>query len=377
MIKKILSIGLTLALTATTALVPAFAATESPYPDVASDATYASAVIALKDASIMVGDENGNFNPDQTVTRAEMAAIVSRLLGNESQASAITASGYTDVASGHWAAGYVGIASQYGIINGYGNGKFGPSDPVTIQQAAKMLVCSWGHSTEADAAGGYPDGYVAEAVNMSILQSTEGTTAAALRSQIAEMAYACMTNADQRQLTKVDTSLSQESTSDTTTPAQTSSADKAAVTKTLVNGGTYSLINDKSGLALSIHGSDTTSKSDSNMLLGTAAGNPNQCYTITLTDDGWYQLVPQSNTKLYVSANSTHPSNGTNVNVDTAKKNNYDSQGWYFEKVGNYYIIRNAADTNLVLTAQGVATLSRIKIETYQSGNLYQLWSLQ
>ena len=57
--------------------MPAFAL---EFSDVAEDADYAAAVDYISDLGIMVGDGTGRFNPDKTVTRAEMAATVCRML---------------------------------------------------------------------------------------------------------------------------------------------------------------------------------------------------------------------------------------------------------------------------------------------------------
>lgn len=47
---------------------------------------------------------------------------------------------FYDVGRDHWAYEYIKLMSNYKIINGYGNGKFGPSDAVSREQFAKMMV---------------------------------------------------------------------------------------------------------------------------------------------------------------------------------------------------------------------------------------------
>jgi hypothetical protein len=70
------------------------------------------------------------------MTRAQFAAITVRALGMTGQAS----SSFTDVPSWQWYAGWVGTATGYGIVNGYGDGKFGPEDKITREQAAAMVA---------------------------------------------------------------------------------------------------------------------------------------------------------------------------------------------------------------------------------------------
>jgi len=108
---------------------PALAA---PFPDVDENAKYADAVAYLSEVGIMCGDDKGNFNPDKTVTRAEMATIICNMLG---EADDITKTGgiFNDVPESHWASGYIAKAVSLKIISGYGDGSFGPDDTVTYE----------------------------------------------------------------------------------------------------------------------------------------------------------------------------------------------------------------------------------------------------
>ena len=171
-------------------VTPALATLDNPYPDVKDSAPYLDAVIKLYDYGIMKGDTSGNFNPDKTITREEFAAIVCRLLQEEEAALAIKTSTFSDVASGRWSAGYIARAAQLGIVSGYGGTRFGPTDPVTVEQAAKMLVCAWGYEDSALEAGGWPDGYLAEAEYHGILNGVKSASSApAKRWEVALMAY--------------------------------------------------------------------------------------------------------------------------------------------------------------------------------------------
>lgn len=130
----------------------------SPFPDVDENAEYAEAVEYLKDVGIMRGDDQGNFNPNKTVTRAEMATIICNMLGETENLTVSDA--FTDVPINHWANKYITKAKELGVISGYGNGKFGPNDTVTYAQVLTMLVNSVGLSEIAKQHGGYPDGYI-------------------------------------------------------------------------------------------------------------------------------------------------------------------------------------------------------------------------
>lgn len=145
------------------------AAVYSYFPDVPADAQYVDAVNELAEIGIFTGDEKGNFNPDNTITRAEFATVIVRLLGEEERAKMITTSSFTDVPATHWACGYVTVAVELGLVSGYGDGKFGPSDTLTYEQAITVLVRTWGFEDEAVVAGGWPDGYIAIAEDLQIL----------------------------------------------------------------------------------------------------------------------------------------------------------------------------------------------------------------
>ena len=137
-------------------ICPAFAA--SSFPDVDENAAYAEAVQYVNDMEIMQGDDKGNFNPDKNVTRAEMATIICRMLYED--ASATDGTVFSDVPASYWANGYIVKAAELGIISGYGNGKFGPSDTVTYEQAIAMVIRAKDLDEYAMAAGGYPSGYI-------------------------------------------------------------------------------------------------------------------------------------------------------------------------------------------------------------------------
>ena len=165
--------------------VPAAAAS---FPDVDETSEYADATDFLSRMQIMIGDEKGNFNPNKTVTRAEMAAIVCRACSvtDELKKSAE----FSDVPLWHWANSYVGKAAEMGIVNGYGGGRFGPSDNVTYEQAVTMLVRSGGLSDEAVRAGGYPDGFLSVAEKKGFLKGVQAAKGEPLsRADIAMILY--------------------------------------------------------------------------------------------------------------------------------------------------------------------------------------------
>jgi len=158
------------------------------YPDVDDNASYAEAVETLNVLGIMIGDDKGNFNPDASITRAETAAIVTRMKALVGVVAGGT--NFSDVPADHWAAGYINAAEQSGIINGYGDGNFGPSDPVTYEQVIKMVVAALGRTPEANRKGGYPSGYMIIAANENITTGVSVTPGVeAPRAAVARLVY--------------------------------------------------------------------------------------------------------------------------------------------------------------------------------------------
>lgn len=94
------------------------------------------AVEALASRGILGGYNDGTFRPDDTMTRAEFAAIAVRALG----LTPVPVDVFTDVRPSDWYAGYVGTAETYGVVNGLPDGTFGPSGTITRQEAAVMVA---------------------------------------------------------------------------------------------------------------------------------------------------------------------------------------------------------------------------------------------
>ena len=106
------------------------------YPDVASGAWYCNAVTALSGVGVITGYPNGTFGPDNTITRAEFVAMAMRFAGVSGKTGSI---GFPDVASTHWAAGYIAAAADGGYLSGYPDGTFGPDNQITRAEAVTIL----------------------------------------------------------------------------------------------------------------------------------------------------------------------------------------------------------------------------------------------
>lgn len=85
----------------------------------------------------MTGYTSGNFEPNRSVTRAELATILANT-GMVKQAASVNGN-FFDVADNHWAADAIKRANEAGLMNGYANGMFNPTGGVTREEMAIIL----------------------------------------------------------------------------------------------------------------------------------------------------------------------------------------------------------------------------------------------
>lgn len=87
------------------------------------------------------GYPDGTVRPENSITRAEVAAIFYRLLTDEARASLqSTDSGFSDVKPGDWYHTAVATMVQAGVITGYGDGTFRPNAPITRAEFAAIAT---------------------------------------------------------------------------------------------------------------------------------------------------------------------------------------------------------------------------------------------
>jgi len=156
---------------------------------------YEEAATVLGALGIMVGDDKGDFRPDDNISRAEFAKIAVHALGIENIASSNQGiSVFPDVATDHWANGYINVASSQGIIIGDDTGIFRPEDNISYQEAVTILIRVLGHEPAAKAKGGYPSGYLVQGAQIGVTDDVTATsTSAATRGMVAQMTFNSLT----------------------------------------------------------------------------------------------------------------------------------------------------------------------------------------
>ena len=112
----------------------------NPFTDVSATDSYYSAVKFVYENNLFKGTTTTKFGPDTTMTRAMFVTVLGRLAGVD--VSRFKTSSYSDVpinATTTWYAPYVEWATQMGLVEGYGDGKFGPDNKITHQQMYVLM----------------------------------------------------------------------------------------------------------------------------------------------------------------------------------------------------------------------------------------------
>ena len=106
---------------------------------------YEEAIDKLVTLGAINGFEDGSFRPKDTLTRAQACKILTLLYNLKPESEAAQ---FDDI-SGHWAKSYITCCASLDIVNGNGDGSFGPDDALTGDAWLKMLLCAVGFDAEA------------------------------------------------------------------------------------------------------------------------------------------------------------------------------------------------------------------------------------
>ena len=144
--KKFLSLVLALVMTMSLVTIGAGAADYSDLTD-KSEIQYEEAVAVLNKLGIITGYEDGSFKPTGALTRGAAAKIiVSLMIGSEAASNlTVAAAPYSDVPVTNTFAGVISYCKTAGYINGYADGTFRPTAPLTGYAFTKMLLGALGY----------------------------------------------------------------------------------------------------------------------------------------------------------------------------------------------------------------------------------------
>ncbi|WP_243458113.1 C40 family peptidase [Sporosarcina sp. Te-1] len=107
---------------------------ETTFSDVPAGYPHYDAIMAVTNAGIFSGND-GKFNPEGSLTRAQLAKIVVEAFHLEGKSSQT----FSDVPADHWATEYISTLAYNHIASGYEDGSFGLNDKLTEKQFMKIV----------------------------------------------------------------------------------------------------------------------------------------------------------------------------------------------------------------------------------------------
>ena len=142
-----------------TVLMLTFLMTQTVFANTVSFETIEQSIKLL---DIMVGDESGNMNLQNNVTRAEFAKMVIKasefkdIVIEDSKLSV-----FKDVKYDHWAASYINAVVNEKWFTGYVDGTFKPNNTIKFEEAATVVLRLLGY-TDEDFTGSYPSAQISK-----------------------------------------------------------------------------------------------------------------------------------------------------------------------------------------------------------------------
>ncbi|ARK24508.1 hypothetical protein SporoP37_07380 [Sporosarcina sp. P37] len=195
--KRILMTVLSALLIACSLPLSSAAADKQLFKDVPPAKHFAQAVNELAERTIIGGYPDGTFKPSRSITRGQAAAIIAKMI--KLDMDSVKNPHFKDVstANGYYKA--IAAMAEKGIIGGYGDGRYGPNDPIKRGQMASILVKAFDLPRDGDISNPFKDvaPNTSHAANIMIIYKlgiTTGTTpstfspnAAITRGQAAKM----------------------------------------------------------------------------------------------------------------------------------------------------------------------------------------------
>lgn len=145
------------------------------YSDVYEYDSYYGAVERLGALGVVSGYGDGSFQPSNILTRAEFSKMIVCALDKETAAKSNAGiSKFYDVEQNSWQVPYISYISQNGIVVGYADGSFQPNKPITYAEALTVL-CRILQYTETDVGYYWPNNYMDRAAALGITEDMQYT----------------------------------------------------------------------------------------------------------------------------------------------------------------------------------------------------------
>ena len=112
---------------------------QSPFKDLGTDNYYFPYVKFLQSRQIITGFPDSTFRLDGALTRAQVAVTLVKAMGLKDTPASPDQPLFVDIDQSHWAYKQIHLAAQAGILKGYPNGNFGPNEYITRAEAAVLF----------------------------------------------------------------------------------------------------------------------------------------------------------------------------------------------------------------------------------------------
>ncbi len=177
-------------------IICAFVPAALAFSDV-TDTEMAEAVEVLSGLGIVDGYSDGSYHPGDSLTRAQFCKLAVLAEGHGDQVSGSSyRTLFSDVPGTNWAAPYINLAYQEGLVSGYGDGTFGPEDPVTLGQAVTIVLHLMGYSDD-DIGPFWPQDYMSKAEALGLTDGISKSSGQSLnRGEAALLLYAMLKSDD-------------------------------------------------------------------------------------------------------------------------------------------------------------------------------------
>lgn len=159
----------------------------------AAESTTIDDLEIVRALGIIQGDESGNLNLSANVTRAEFTKMtVAASSYRDTIGEGTGYSLFKDVKSDYWASEYIKTAVEEGWFVGYTDGTFRPNNTITLAEAATTLLRLLGYDSSS-LAGSFPTAQMTKAKSIGLLDNITGTASTALtRSDCVTLFYNLM-----------------------------------------------------------------------------------------------------------------------------------------------------------------------------------------
>ena len=120
-----------------------YAVQAASFPDVNPGDWYYQYVTFAKSKGFIQGYPDGSFHPNTPITRAEAVVLITQIAGIIAYDISSTLTGFSDVNWDDWFAVAIAVATQYEIVEGYGDGSFRPHNELSRAEATVIAQNVW------------------------------------------------------------------------------------------------------------------------------------------------------------------------------------------------------------------------------------------